>query len=175
MPAEDWLDYAVVAYFIREFGSEYGAMLAAMELPGFKQAFARLSVTLENGDPKFPTREIEGAAWKLTAAAYADELAVGRADTGGATVSEVEPDLSGRPLPAAAVVDALVRYADQETAYSVARDTALNRRGAERVETWDKSRTVWWDARHGKVQVARGYRLVQDGPADARTVRLIRD
>jgi hypothetical protein len=88
----------------------------------------------------------------------------------------VEPDLSGRPLPAVAVLRALRAYASEKSIQQVAKDEDidLSFRGARRVYSWVASGTVWWDRTQQKVRVAAGYLLLRGGTKAEPTLQLVR-
>jgi hypothetical protein len=87
---------------------------------------------------------------------------------------EVEPDLSGRPLPALPALEAIKLFGEGATAYHVDQETTLSYRGVLRVETWVRSGAVWWDAITKRPGVAKDFRLEVTGEGDAATVQLVR-
>jgi hypothetical protein len=89
---------------------------------------------------------------------------------------EVEPDLSGRPLPALAVAKAMELYEKVPPASirAVAAETALSRTQARRVKTWVDSGAVWFDRRRWRIRVASGYELEEGGTDEEPTLQLIR-
>jgi hypothetical protein len=102
------------------------------------------------------------------------ELAHRAAPTEATEPRAVEPDLSGRPLPALATAEAIKLYGEGATAYRVDQETALSYRGALRVETWVESGAVWWDATEGRIRAARGFRLLKSGSEKEPALRLAR-
>jgi hypothetical protein len=84
-----------------------------------------------------------------------------------------EPDLSGRPLAAFHVLQALRDFATDASIRDVSRG-ALTFRSARRVYSWVKSGAVWWDPAARTVRTAPGYRLVGGGSPDEPTLQLVR-
>jgi hypothetical protein len=101
---------------------------------------------------------------------------VGVDDDGTSTTAteKVEPDLSGRPLPALPTLEAIRLYGEEATAYRVDKETTLSYRQALRVETWVKGGAVWWDAIDRRPRVARGFRFVRKGDGSSATLQLER-
>jgi hypothetical protein len=89
---------------------------------------------------------------------------------------DVEPDLSGKPLPAVATLQALRAYASETSIQQVAKDNDidLSFRGARRVYSWVDSGAVWWDRTQQKVGVAAGYSLIRGGTKTKPTLQLTR-
>ena len=104
----------------------------------------------------------------LKQAAFRDlVVAVMLRDEGSATAepnqaAPGEPDLSGNPLPAVAVLRALRDYAADVSIQDVAKGD-LSFRAARRVHTWVASGAAWWDPITRKVRTAPDYRLVGGG------------
>lgn len=88
--------------------------------------------------------------------------------------SLAEPDLSGKPLPAVAVLDALRLYAYGTSIRQVRKSTGLSFRAARRVHSWVESGAAHWDVEQRKPIVAPGYRLVPGKSPDGPTLQLIR-
>jgi hypothetical protein len=92
----------------------------------------------------------------------------------------IEPDLSGRPMPALSVAMGIKLYSEGATQYRVRTDTKLSPRQAKRVWTWVKSGAVWWEKveKRGKVEqharAAKGFRLVSTGEGDSAKLQLVR-
>jgi hypothetical protein len=178
LSAWDHLAVSVIAYFNEKFGGANEAGIAVMRSAFAEEVTKQTGVTLEitpDGQHylKFPTRESERPFWKGVEAKVGPKSkanALTNADDAAAV--EVEPDLSGRPLPALLALEAIKLYSEGATAYRVDQDTALSYRGALRVETWVKGDAVWWDAVERRVRVARGWRLVRQGDGDSATLQL---
>lgn len=89
-----------------------------------------------------------------------------------AELLDVEPDLSGRPLPAVPVLHALRSFAFEASIQKVAKDTELSFRGARRVYSWVASGVVVWDKAQQEVRVAAGYSLIRGGTKAKPTLQL---
>jgi hypothetical protein len=174
MPASEWLEPSVVAYFIERYGGTREAAVAAMQLPGFEEEFKRQTgAALENDAegrpyPRLLSRDTERPFWKLV------EAAVGPISDAAPVRAKVEPDLTGRPLPALRALEAIKLYGEEATEYRVHQETALSRRGTKRVWTWVKGGAVWWDPVERRVRVDKRFRLVRKGEDEAATVQLVR-
>jgi hypothetical protein len=89
-----------------------------------------------------------------------------------AATGEGEPDLTGKPLPARAVLFALRAFAEGASIREVEKDAPFSSYTlANRVWTWHRSGAVRWDVVAAKLTVDPRYKLV---PAGSETLRLIR-
>jgi hypothetical protein len=155
--------------FLKTFGTLREAGVRAFEKEGFREEFEALSCSLRTADGTVylhvPHRDVEEPAGQLVVAAH-------RADATGHEADE-GPDLTGRPLPAVAVLDALRSYAAGASIQDVSKGD-LSFRAARRVWSWVESGAAWWDPAARTARTAPGYRFAGGGSPDEPTLQLVR-